>query len=111
MNGLPPLRTTPARYSTGRGWLWVRSGFDIFNKGMGISVAMVLVWFMVGMLLEQLPAGGLISQLLYMVWGAGWVAVAARGYRGAAAVCRSLRRFSPQADPVDARRSAGVAAV
>ncbi|HHQ4776632.1 TPA: BPSS1780 family membrane protein [Aeromonas veronii] len=82
MNGLPPLRTTPARYTTGRGWLWVRSGFDIFNKGMGISVAMVLVWFLVGMLLEQLPAGGLISQLLYMVWGAGWVAVAARGYRG-----------------------------
>ena len=30
---------------------------------------------------------------------------------GAAAVCRSLRRFSPQVDPVDARRSAGVAAV
>ncbi|MGL5177025.1 MAG: BPSS1780 family membrane protein, partial [Aeromonas veronii] len=45
MNGLPPLRTTPARFTTGRGWLWVRSGFDIFNKGMGISVAMVLVWF------------------------------------------------------------------
>ncbi|WP_042013830.1 BPSS1780 family membrane protein [Aeromonas fluvialis] len=83
MSGLPPLRTTPARHKTGRGWVWVRCGFDIFNKGMGISVAMVLVWFLVGMLLDQLPAGSLISQLLYMVWGAGWVAVAARGYRGA----------------------------
>lgn len=82
MNGLPPLRTTPARHTTGRGWVWVRSGFDIFNRGMAASVAMVLVWFVVGMLLEQLPAGGLISQLLYMVWGAGWVVVAARGYRG-----------------------------
>ncbi|MGL4250577.1 MAG: BPSS1780 family membrane protein [Aeromonas sp.] len=82
MNELPPLRTTPARHTTGRGWIWVRSGFDIFNKGMGSSVAMVLVWFLVGMILEQLPAGGLISQLLYMVWGAGWIAVAARGYRG-----------------------------
>ncbi|MGH1407992.1 MAG: BPSS1780 family membrane protein [Aeromonas sp.] len=82
MNGLPPLRTTPARYTTGRGWVWVRSGFDIFNKGMGASVAMVVFWFGVGMVLDLLPAGGLISQLLYMVWGAGWVAVAARGYRG-----------------------------
>jgi len=55
---------------------------DIFNKGMGASVAMVVFWFGVGMVLDLLPAGGFISQLLYMVWGAGWVAVAARGYRG-----------------------------
>jgi len=82
MNGLPPLRTTPARHTIGRGWIWVRSGFDIFNKGMGASVAMVVFWFGVGMVLDLLPAGGFISQLLYMVWGAGWVAVAARGYRG-----------------------------
>lgn len=82
MNGLPPLRPTCARHTTGRAWVWVRSGFDIFNKGMGISVAMVLVWFMVGVMLEQLPAGALISQLLNMVWGAGWLVVAARGYQG-----------------------------
>ncbi|UBH29054.1 BPSS1780 family membrane protein [Aeromonas enteropelogenes] len=84
MNGLPTLRTNPARHPIGRGWVWVRSGFDIFNKGMGVSVAMVLVWFSVGMVLDQLPAGSLISQLLYMVWGAGWAVVAARGYRGEA---------------------------
>ncbi|MGX9080542.1 hypothetical protein ACWTQY_32335, partial [Klebsiella pneumoniae] len=49
---------------------------------MGVSVAMVLIWFAVGLLLDRLPAGGLISQLLYMVWGAGWVVVAQRGYEG-----------------------------
>ena len=82
MNGLSPLRAEPARHPIGRGWVWVRSGFDIFNKGMGVSVAMVLIWFAVGLLLDRLPAGGLISQLLYMVWGAGWVVVAQRGYEG-----------------------------
>ncbi|CAJ1922708.1 hypothetical protein CKOHBEJN_03302 [Aeromonas hydrophila] len=80
MNGLSPLRAEPARHPIGRGWVWVRSGFDVFNKGMGVSVAMVLIWFAVGLLLERLPAGSLISQLLYMVWGAGWVAVARHGY-------------------------------
>ncbi|MGY3958019.1 BPSS1780 family membrane protein [Aeromonas popoffii] len=82
MNGLSPLRAEPARHPIGRGWVWVRSGFDVFNKGMGVSVAMVLIWFAVGLLLERLPAGGLISQLLYMVWGAGWMVVAQRGYEG-----------------------------
>jgi len=82
MNEFPPLHTRPVRHPIGRGWIWVRSGFDIFNKGMAVSVALVLVWFMVGVLLEQLPAGGLISQLLFMVWGAGWAVVAARGHRG-----------------------------
>ena len=84
MNGLSPLRQAPARHPLSRGWVWVRSGFDIFNKGMGASVAMVVFWFGVGMVLDLLPAGGLISQLLYMVWGAGWAFVAAKGYRGEA---------------------------
>ncbi|MCO4203002.1 BPSS1780 family membrane protein [Aeromonas taiwanensis] len=78
------LRREPKRHSIVQGWIWVRTGFDIFNKGMGASVAMIVVWFLVGMLLDQLPAGGFISQLLYMVWGAGWVAVAHRGYQGGA---------------------------
>src|SRR6476660_7809105 len=82
MNRDSPQLCEPRRHSMGRGWIWIRSGFDIFNKGMGVSVAMTLVWFGSGLLLEQLPAGSLISQLLYMVWGAGWVAVARRGYGG-----------------------------
>ena len=76
------LRREPTRHSIGQGWIWVRTGFDIFNKGMGASVAMIVLWFVVGIVLDQLPAGGLISQLLYMVWGAGWVAVARRGFGG-----------------------------
>lgn len=82
MNSDNILRSEPKRHPIGRGWAWVRTGFDIFNKGMGASVAMIVIWFVVGLVLEQLPAGGFISQLLYMVWGAGWVAVAARGYEG-----------------------------
>ncbi|MCS3458001.1 hypothetical protein M2367_000124 [Aeromonas sp. BIGb0445] len=73
------LRTEPQRHPIGRGWLWIRSGFDIFNKGMGLSVAMLLLWLGVGLLIEQLPAGGFISQLLYMVWMAGWMVVAKGG--------------------------------
>ncbi|MGY3859920.1 BPSS1780 family membrane protein [Aeromonas intestinalis] len=82
MNSEPSLRREPKRHPIGRGWIWIRTGFDIFNRGMGVSVAMIVLWFVVGMVLEQLPAGGLISQLLYMVWGAGWVAVARRGFAG-----------------------------
>lgn len=82
MNSDNRLRNEPKRHPMGRGWIWIRTGFDIFNKGMGASVAMIVLWFLVGMLLEQLPAGSFISQLLYMVWGAGWVAVAQRGYGG-----------------------------
>lgn len=82
MNSEHSLRSEPKRHPMGRGWVWIRTGFDIFNKGMGISVAMIVLWFAVGLVLEQLPAGSFISQLLYMVWGAGWVAVARRGYGG-----------------------------
>lgn len=82
MNSDNALRSEPKRHPMGRGWVWIRTGFDIFNRGMGASVAMMVLWFLVGLLLEQLPAGGFISQLLYMVWGAGWVAVARRGYGG-----------------------------
>ncbi len=82
MNSDSALRREPRRHTIGQGWIWIRTGFDIFNKGMGASVAMIVIWFLVGMLLEQLPAGGFISQLLYMVWGAGWVVVARRGYEG-----------------------------
>ncbi|PJG59285.1 BPSS1780 family membrane protein [Aeromonas cavernicola] len=83
MNGYPPLRPQPIRRPWRAGWDWTRRGFDIFNLGMGASVLMLLLWLGVGLVLEQLPAGSLISQLLYMVWGAGWAAVAARGYGGA----------------------------
>ncbi|MEG0008450.1 MAG: BPSS1780 family membrane protein [Aeromonas sp.] len=82
MNSEHTLRSEPKRHPIGRGWVWVRTGFDIFNKGMGASVAMIALWFVVGLVLDRLPAGGFISQLLYMVWGAGWVAVAQRGYAG-----------------------------
>ena len=88
-----PLRAEPARHPIGRGWVWVRSGFDVFNKGMGVSVAMVLIWFAVGLLLERLPAGSLISQLLYMVWGpAGW--------RWPVTVMKAIRCASPISSPV-----------
>ena len=82
MNTEPSLRREPKRHPIGRGWVWIRTGFEIFNRGMGASVAMIVLWFVVGLVLDQLPAGGLISQLLYMVWGAGWVAVARRGFEG-----------------------------
>lgn len=82
MNSDNSLRREPKRHPIGRGWVWIRTGFDIFNKGMGASVAMIVLWFVVGTVLEQLPAGSFISQLLYMVWGAGWVVVAQRGYAG-----------------------------
>ncbi|MEI4935527.1 hypothetical protein U1554_19130, partial [Aeromonas caviae] len=72
MNSDRALRREPKRHGIGQGWIWIRTGFDIFNKGMGASVAMIVLWFVVGIVLDQLPAGGLISQLLYMVWGAGW---------------------------------------
>lgn len=84
MNSDRALRHEPKRHGIGQGWIWIRTGFDIFNKGMGASVAMIVLWFVVGIVLDQLPAGGLISQLLYMVWGAGWVAVARRGHQGEA---------------------------
>ena len=84
MNSDRALRREPKRHGIGQGWIWIRTGFDIFNKGMGASVAMIVLWFVVGIVLDQLPAGGLISQLLYMVWGAGWVAVARRGHHGEA---------------------------
>ncbi|MGE6109376.1 BPSS1780 family membrane protein [Aeromonas sobria] len=79
MNSNRALRVEPQRHPLGRGWLWIRSGFDIFNKGMGPSVAMLLLWLGIGLLIEQLPAGGFISQLLYMVWMAGWMVVAKGG--------------------------------
>lgn len=82
MNSDNSLRHEPKRHPIGRGWVWIRTGFDIFNKGMGASVAMIVLWLVVGLVLELLPAGSFISQLLYMVWGAGWVVVAQRGYAG-----------------------------
>lgn len=68
----------PRSHSFGRGWAWTRGGFDLFNRARGVSVAMVLCWLVVGLLLEQIPAGGLLSNLLYLVWMAGWMMAARR---------------------------------
>ncbi|KUE79506.1 BPSS1780 family membrane protein [Aeromonas schubertii] len=75
MQDMPAL-VAPRQFGMGRGWYWTRHGFDLFNRGRGVSVAMVLCWLVAGVLLESLPAGGLISNLLYMVWMAGWMVAA-----------------------------------
>ena len=61
------LRREPKRHSIGQGWIWVRTGFDIFNKGMGASVAMIVLWFVVGIVLDQLPAGAYLPAALHGV--------------------------------------------
>ncbi|MEW7865658.1 BPSS1780 family membrane protein [Aeromonas diversa] len=71
-----PALVAPRQHGIGRGWYWTRRGFDLFNRGRGVSVAMVLCWLVTSVLLERLPAGGLISNLLYMVWMAGWMVAA-----------------------------------
>lgn len=71
---------SPRRHGIGRGWVWVRQGFDLFNRGSGVSVLMVLIWFLVGALLDLLPAGNILANLLYMVWMAGWMAAAGRAW-------------------------------
>nr|WP_290435119.1 hypothetical protein [Aeromonas caviae] len=45
MNSDRALRHEPKRHGIGQGWIWIRTGFDIFNKGMGASVAMIVLWF------------------------------------------------------------------
>lgn len=71
----------PRRHPIGRGWYWTRGGFDLFLHGRGASVGMLLCWLAIGLLLEMLPIGGAISNLLYMVWMAGWMAAAERAWR------------------------------
>lgn len=71
----------PRRHPAGRGWYWTRGGFALFLHGRGASVVMLLCWLTIGLLLEMLPIGGVISNLLYMVWMAGWMAAAQRAWR------------------------------
>ena len=43
MNSDSALRREPRRHTIGQGWIWIRTGFDIFNRGMGASVAMIVI--------------------------------------------------------------------
>ncbi|MEA9428908.1 glycosyltransferase, partial [Aeromonas caviae] len=64
MNSDRALRHEPKRHGIGQGWIWIRTGFDIFNKGMGASVAMIVLWFVVGIVLDQLPVAIPLLKLL-----------------------------------------------
>ncbi len=74
MNSDRALRHEPKRHGIGQGWIWIRTGFDIFNKGMGASVAMIVLWFVVGIVLDRAAGGGLdLPVALHGVGGRpGW---------------------------------------
>lgn len=57
--------------ATGRGVDWIRRGFALFRQAPGVWMGIVVIYFLIQMLANMLPLGGLVMQLIGPVFVAG----------------------------------------
>lgn len=72
-----PLQA-PRRVGYGRGARWIHGGFALFNRGMGVSVAICLLSLVLSVLCNRTMISSMLLMILSMVFSAGNMALAHR---------------------------------
>lgn len=75
-----PLQS-PRAVRLGRGGNWIQQGFALFNLGMGVSVAVCLLTFVLSLAGQQLKGLDFVMLLLQMVLSAGNLMLAHQAWR------------------------------